>query len=283
MRAARRPRSTPSRARIPGAAARPRADRHRPVPRHSQRRRRRSARCASADAPGRAAGARPAGAAAALRGKARVVFQSAPRAARRRTRRRAACVAVMVGHLRDEKDPLTFMRAARACARAPSCASTHIGAALDPALGDAARAHRTRHAALPLARRPRRTRRRASASGAPTCWCIASRMEGGANVVIEAVQQRRAGAGHPHRRQRRPARRRLRRLLRARRRRRRWRALRRALRTTSRAFCTTLLRTVRGARAAVRPGAERASAARHLLRRRRCAEARPCSLAKDRR
>ena len=71
------------------------------------------------------------------RHKAQVIFQSAPRRATfvksdRRVR------ALMVGHLRDEKDPLTYLRAAARLASRRDIYLDHIGAALEPALGQAA-------------------------------------------------------------------------------------------------------------------------------------------------
>ena len=47
----------------------------------------------------------------------------------------------MVGHLRPEKDPLTFMRAAQ-LATHPSARFIHIGGALDPQLGARGRSDR---------------------------------------------------------------------------------------------------------------------------------------------
>ena len=123
---------------------------------------------------------------AALRGKASVIYQSAPllRPWRRTGTERFADIC-MVGHLRDEKDPLTFIRAA-SLVSAPGARLLHIGAALDPALGaaaDAAQRDNPRYrwlGALPHARTRQRLKRcRAMA--------ITSRMEGGANVIIEAV------------------------------------------------------------------------------------------------
>ena len=91
----------------------------------------------------------------------------------------------MIGHLRDEKDPLTFMQAA-AVVTAPSARLLHIGGALEPELGAAAEAAMQ---ATPryhwLGALPRAvTRQRLKRSHA---MAIASRMEGGANVIIEAV------------------------------------------------------------------------------------------------
>ena len=121
-----------------------------------------------------------------LHAKASVIYQSAAslRAAPATARRRYADIC-MIGHLRDEKDPLTFMRAA-ALVSAPSARLLHIGGALQPALGIAAEAAmqatpRYRWlGALPHAA----TRQRLKRSHA---MVIASRMEGGANVIIEAV------------------------------------------------------------------------------------------------
>ena len=120
---------------------------------------------------------------AALRAKAHVIYQSAPR-----LRPARACVPLdvaMIGHLRAEKDPQTFMDAAR-LVHAPGVRLLHIGAALDPALGrrardtqDATQAYRWLGALPHMATRRRLRRCHA--------MVIASRMEGGANVIIEAV------------------------------------------------------------------------------------------------
>jgi putative glycosyltransferase (TIGR04348 family) len=95
--------------------------------------------------------------------------------------------ALMVGHLREEKDPLTYLRAVqRLCARG-DLRFDHIDAALDPEPGEQAAALAARqpnyrwlgalaHAAV---------RRHIQAAHVPV---HASRMEGGAHVVIEAVR-----------------------------------------------------------------------------------------------
>ena len=119
------------------------------------------------------------------RAKARVIYQSAPMLAPApppEGMRRAIC---MVGHLRLEKDPLTFMRAA-SLVQAPGAVLLHIGGALDEDLAAAARATRAAEpryrwlGSLPHAE----TRERLRSCHA---MVIASRMEGGANVIIEAV------------------------------------------------------------------------------------------------
>jgi putative glycosyltransferase (TIGR04348 family) len=122
----------------------------------------------------------------ALRAKSRVIYQSAPslRPHRRAAAPRFADIC-MVGHLRDEKDPLTYIRAA-ALVTHPAARLLHIGGALDPALGQAALAAQAANpryrwlGALPHAAARQRLKR-------CHAMAITSRMEGGANVIIEAV------------------------------------------------------------------------------------------------
>jgi putative glycosyltransferase (TIGR04348 family) len=114
-----------------------------------------------------------------VRTKAHVIYQSAESTPAPATRTRDV---TMVGHLRDEKDPLTFMRAASLVRHT----LVHIGGALEPGLETAARATAAAHAnyhwlgALPRAE----ARARLAASHV---MVITSKMEGGANVIIEAV------------------------------------------------------------------------------------------------
>jgi putative glycosyltransferase (TIGR04348 family) len=118
------------------------------------------------------------------RAKAHVIYQSAPLLRPARTHAGAGDVA-MIGHLRAEKDPLTFMRAA-SLVTAPGVRLLHVGGVLDPALGEAAR--RTQ-ADTPryrwLGTLPHMPARRQLARCRAMAIC--SRMEGGANVIIEAV------------------------------------------------------------------------------------------------
>ena len=123
---------------------------------------------------------------AALRGKAHVVLQScAERATLHKPRRHLR--ALMVGHLRDEKDPHTYWRAARRLADRPDILLDHVGAPLTPALGEAAAAVA---AALPgfrwLGGLPHAAARRRIQ--AAHVLVHASRLEGGAHVVIEAIR-----------------------------------------------------------------------------------------------
>lgn len=119
------------------------------------------------------------------RARARVIFQSArilrevPRAADR-----LDCI--MVGHLRDVKDPLTAMRALGRLPPALPIRLTHVGEALDADLGAASRsfaANEPRYrwlGGLPHGV-TRQLIRRAHLLVHP------SLMEGGANVIVEAI------------------------------------------------------------------------------------------------
>ena len=118
------------------------------------------------------------------RSKARVIFQSAaaltPAAKPSRVFR-----ALMVGHLRDEKDPLTFMAAAAQPLPA-HVRLDQIGDALDPALGAAARATAAAHPHYRwLGGLPRAATRQHIKRAQLLVSC--SRMEGGAHVILEAV------------------------------------------------------------------------------------------------
>ena len=122
----------------------------------------------------------------ALRPRARVLLQScsARRSPIKPTRHLRA---LMVGHLREEKSPRTYFEAARLLAQRPDLRLDHIGAALDPVLGAQAGAlatscpHYRWLGALPHTS----TRRRIQAAHV---LVHASRIEGGAHVVIEAVR-----------------------------------------------------------------------------------------------
>jgi putative glycosyltransferase (TIGR04348 family) len=124
----------------------------------------------------------------AWRAKSVVIFQSAgPTAVRAKPRGRLDCV--IVGHLRDEKDPLTLFAAIDEIPREMPIRVRHIGAPNDEKLARAAR---------DLARRdPRYTYSGALPHGL-TRAAIArahvlvhpSIVEGGANVVIEAIMSR---------------------------------------------------------------------------------------------
>jgi putative glycosyltransferase (TIGR04348 family) len=120
----------------------------------------------------------------ALRARTEVIYQSARSLRPGRPRRRSVDL-LLVGHLRPEKDPLT---AARALARLPDPALrlVHVGDVRDPACGEAF---------LQAARADARIELRGRLDHAATRQLIRrgrvlllpSLMEGGANVLIEAV------------------------------------------------------------------------------------------------
>ena len=120
------------------------------------------------------------------RAKTSVIYQSAPhlKPSRRSPAPRHVNV-VMIGHLRAEKDPATFLRALTLTAN-PRLRFTHIGSALESPLAQLAEQtalleQRYRwHGNLPHAVTRQRLKR-------SDLMVISSIMEGGANVIIEAV------------------------------------------------------------------------------------------------
>ena len=118
------------------------------------------------------------------RGKAQVIFQSAA-ALKPAAKTSHVFRALMVGHLREEKDPLTFMAAAAQPLPA-RVRLDQIGDALDPALGAAARATAAAHPHYRwLGGLPRAATRQRIKQASVLVSC--SRMEGGAHVILEAV------------------------------------------------------------------------------------------------
>jgi putative glycosyltransferase (TIGR04348 family) len=119
------------------------------------------------------------------RAKCGVIYQSAP-TIRHRSAKDGWLRCAVVGHLRAEKDPLTILAAVEALPKDLPIRVRHIGAALDPELGRAARALARRDARYrytgPL---PHGLARAAIASS--DLLLHPSRMEGGANVIVEAV------------------------------------------------------------------------------------------------
>ncbi len=121
-----------------------------------------------------------------VRAKASVIYQSAPTVhPPARAERRRHFDVCMIGHLRAEKDPYTFMRAS-SLVTAPKVRLLHIGGALESALGQAATATQAVNDNYHwLGHQPHNTaRQRLSRSD---LMVITSLMEGGANVIIEAV------------------------------------------------------------------------------------------------
>jgi len=124
---------------------------------------------------------------AADRPRCHVVLQSCPARAPMAGKTGRHLRALMVGHLREEKDPRTWFKAIRALAKRDDLRFDHIGEALDPALAAEADALA---AAVPHyrwlgGRGHAETRRRIQAAHVLVHPSV---MEGGAQVVIEAIR-----------------------------------------------------------------------------------------------
>jgi putative glycosyltransferase (TIGR04348 family) len=122
----------------------------------------------------------------AQRAKASVIYQSAPtvQPPSHGANRRHYDIC-MIGHLRSEKDPYTFMRAST-LVTSPKVRLLHIGGALESTLGQAASATQAVNPRYHwLGNLPHSTTRQRLARSHAMAIC--SLMEGGANVIIEAV------------------------------------------------------------------------------------------------
>lgn len=120
------------------------------------------------------------------RARAHVIYQSAPALPPApRQRGPGTKTVTMVGHLRAVKDPATFMRAA-ALATAPDVLFRQLGGVIDAELGKLAEATQERvdrySWAGPV---PHDVARHAVACSHALAICSA--MEGGANVIVEAI------------------------------------------------------------------------------------------------
>lgn len=120
-----------------------------------------------------------------LRGKARTIHQSA-RLRRSLDKSATRLRALMVGHLRPEKSPETLFAAAHLLRLRPDIRIDHVGHGLDPVLARQAAATRENcpHYRWLGARPHAETRRRIQQAHV---LVHASRMEGGAHVVHEAI------------------------------------------------------------------------------------------------
>lgn len=122
--------------------------------------------------------------AAPLQTKTRVIFQSAPTLAAQLKRTRTFDICV-VAHLRDEKDPLRAAHAAELLPTESRIRVLHVGVALTPEMAQQAEHCRANPRWKWLGARPHADTRRLIAG----CRLLiqSSRMEGGANTIVEAV------------------------------------------------------------------------------------------------
>jgi putative glycosyltransferase (TIGR04348 family) len=121
-----------------------------------------------------------------LQAKARVVLQSCS-ARQTLPKTEHHLRALMVGHLRDEKSPRTYFQAARFLAHRSDILLDHVGAALDPALGDEATALMATCAQYRWLGAVTHAQARQRIQAAHVL-VHPSKMEGGAHVVMEAVR-----------------------------------------------------------------------------------------------
>jgi putative glycosyltransferase (TIGR04348 family) len=128
----------------------------------------------------------------AVRSKTRVILQSAnpTRFARSQSRRRAKRFRVCIlGHLRYEKDPFRTALAARLLPKRSRIHVLHLGAALNAAMGRWATAESLRSARYKWIGEVTNGRAR-SILASSDLMVLSSRLEGGANVLSEAIVDR---------------------------------------------------------------------------------------------
>lgn len=124
-----------------------------------------------------------------LRAKARVIYQSVPPTPGRGGHARHSFDVAIVGHLRAVKDPFRAALATRMLPRASRVRLLHAGTAMDKRMEARARAEEQRNPRYRwLGGIPRWRARRLIASS--RLVVLSSRMEGGANVISEAVVDR---------------------------------------------------------------------------------------------
>ena len=120
------------------------------------------------------------------RSKIDVVFQSARTLAPWPRKRKDRLDCILVAHLRPEKDPATVFSAWRTLSAELPIYLSVVGEALDAALGDAARALSASDSRVRWLGPLPHAKTRQAIKRAHLLLCP-SRMEGGANVVVEAV------------------------------------------------------------------------------------------------
>jgi putative glycosyltransferase (TIGR04348 family) len=121
-----------------------------------------------------------------VRAKVRVIYQSARRLARRPAQGRRTFDVCLLGHLRHEKDPLRAALALRLIPPEVPLRVLQAGQALQPSLAVRARALMAREPRYRWLGEVSRGRARRLLAGS-RLLVLPSRMEGGANVVSEAI------------------------------------------------------------------------------------------------
>jgi len=122
----------------------------------------------------------------AMRGKLRIIYQSVPPLPRRLPPLRGAFEVLVIGHLREEKDPLRTARAARDLPANSRIRIIHLGMAYEAHWAEAAKAEMTANPRYEWRGEvPGWIVRRSLARA--QLMVLSSIMEGGANVVSEAL------------------------------------------------------------------------------------------------
>jgi putative glycosyltransferase (TIGR04348 family) len=122
-----------------------------------------------------------------MRGKVRVIHQSFAARARRPRAAKKFFDVVVIGHLRPVKDPLRAALALRRLPKGSAVRVTHLGGAMSRSFESRARKESERnHRYRWLGDRPRESALRRLARS--RLLVLSSRLEGGANVISEAVR-----------------------------------------------------------------------------------------------
>lgn len=122
----------------------------------------------------------------AMRGKLRIIYQSVPPLPRRLPPLRGAFEVLVIGHLRDEKDPLRTAEAARDLPANSRVRVVQLGMAHDTRWAEAAKAEMTANPRYQWRGEVPGWMVRRAMARAPL-MVLSSIMEGGANVVSEAL------------------------------------------------------------------------------------------------
>lgn len=124
-----------------------------------------------------------------LRAKARVIYQSAERTRPQAARNETYFDVCVAGHLRRVKDPFRTAYASRRLPSSSKIRVLHIGSAREPLMAETASREQERNERYHwLGALPRTRARRTIASS--RVMVLSSKLEGGANVISEAVVDR---------------------------------------------------------------------------------------------